>query len=311
MHKKDDILLLLVKLHVRLGSSRFGKELARHAGRPFLSVVRILEQSVAQLPAKQSAEYVRKLKDMTAGIALLAFPNEESGLLPYPQRLIDSLKDLAPPILYVAGNAALLKEQSVAIIGTRRPSGDGLAAAHAYATELAINGITVTSGNAPGIDAAVHQKSTDAGGNTVVFPPSPLDSFVPVFQCEQARDRVAIISPFVPESTIQPWNFLARNGLVAGFCHAAFVAETGFRGGTHDTIKKLVALRRPVFAAHFEPSAPHFDAHALLFRSGIAPLPSRPDAASIRMLMQTTCHEPPLRDLQPRDLFESGFHERA
>ena len=62
--------------------------------------------------------------------------------------------------------------------------------------------------------------------------------------------------------------FLRRNTLVAAHSSAAFIAETGTRGGTLDTVKKLRQLQRPIFATCLPPDHPHHKAHQLLTASG-------------------------------------------
>src|SRR5438270_2070602 len=67
----------------------------------------------------------------------------------------------APSALYVAGGIgrclALLREEPVAIVGSRRASPYGLDVARALGRGLACSGVTVLSGMAVGIDSAAHE----------------------------------------------------------------------------------------------------------------------------------------------------------
>jgi predicted Rossmann fold nucleotide-binding protein DprA/Smf involved in DNA uptake len=67
---------------------------------------------------------------------------------------------------------------------------------------------------------------------------------------------------------VQPWCFLRRNTLVAALCKAALVAETGTKGGTLDTVRKLEKMRRPTFVVQLPAGAKHANAHQLLIAGG-------------------------------------------
>src|SRR5262245_8480793 len=73
----------------------------------------------------------------------------------------------APPELFLAGDADLLVAgPCVAVVGSRKPSREGLARASRLARLLAERGITVVSGLAEGIDTAAHEAAIAAGGRT-------------------------------------------------------------------------------------------------------------------------------------------------
>src|SRR5581483_9340850 len=81
----------------------------------------------------------------------------------------ENLKSIAdrPPLLFVAGQMEQADERAVAVIGSRRPSLRGLAAARAVAGALVESGFTVTSGLAAGIDTAAHTTALDCGSRTI------------------------------------------------------------------------------------------------------------------------------------------------
>ncbi|MGH7427433.1 MAG: DNA-processing protein DprA, partial [Candidatus Methylomirabilaceae bacterium] len=87
-----------------------------------------------------------------------------------------------PPVLFVRGT--LPDPQSgtgpaVAIVGSRRATPYGLAAAARLAYDLALAGVTVTSGLARGIDGAAHQGALDGGGPTIAVLGSGGDCIYP------------------------------------------------------------------------------------------------------------------------------------
>lgn len=95
-----------------------------------------------------------------AGVRLLTWHDPE-----YPDRLrtIDS----RPPLLYIQGSLQPEDAQSVAVVGTRNPTGYGREAAAALSGELAAAGIPIVSGLALGIDAVAHQAALKRGGRTI------------------------------------------------------------------------------------------------------------------------------------------------
>ena len=71
------------------------------------------------------------------------------------------------PILFVAGRLTAQDTRSVAVVGSRRASTAGLAAAVDIAEALARAGYVVVSGLAAGIDTAAHEAALAAQGRTV------------------------------------------------------------------------------------------------------------------------------------------------
>src|SRR5207248_6305597 len=83
----------------------------------------------------------------------------------YPQNLL-AVHD-RPPLLFVSGALSPDDARSLAVIGSRRASADGVAAAKEVAEHPVHNGYTVTSGLAAGIDTAAHRAALARAGRTV------------------------------------------------------------------------------------------------------------------------------------------------
>src|SRR5580700_8732428 len=77
-----------------------------------------------------------------------------------------------PPVLLCSGDIHLLERQTIAIIGSRRASENGLAFTRAVARHLAECEVNVVSGNASGIDRTAYEGATSVtnGHATVVLP---------------------------------------------------------------------------------------------------------------------------------------------
>ncbi|HEY3999241.1 MAG TPA: DNA-processing protein DprA, partial [Candidatus Xenobia bacterium] len=134
----------------------------------------------------------------------LATPADES----YPPNL--RTIDNRPPFVFIQGALTPADQRAVAIVGTRRPSPQGLARTRRLAHELAQHGITVVSGLAAGIDTAAHQAALAAGGRTIGVLGTGLARCYPAEnRALQALipDHGALISQFSPETPPSPQTF--------------------------------------------------------------------------------------------------------
>jgi DNA processing protein len=168
----------------------------------------------------------------------------------YPLAL--RLLDPRPPTLFVAGDGTALDERAVAIVGTRRASGYGLATATDLADELARAGMVVVSGLAIGIDGAAHRATVNAGGRTVAVLPSPLDRIYPPRHRGLARDIVrgggALISEVAIGAAVGRPDFARRNRIIAGLAEAVVVVEAPDRSGALLTAAAAISIGRELYA---------------------------------------------------------------
>lgn len=157
------------------------------------------------------------------------------GAAAFPRRLT-SIPD--PPCeLWVRGDAARLPgphEASIALVGTRGATRDGLDAAHRIADGLARAGVVVVSGLARGVDAAAHQAVLDAGGRTIAVLGSGLGRIYPG-EHTALSDRIAatgaVVSEYPPDTAPHAGLFPRRNRLVAGLADAVVVVEAPEKSG--------------------------------------------------------------------------------
>ena len=83
----------------------------------------------------------------------------------YPEKL----RDAACPIelLYYRGWWDLVASRSVAVVGTRKPSREGLTRTRRLVRELVKDDFTVVSGLAAGIDRTAHETAIEENGRTI------------------------------------------------------------------------------------------------------------------------------------------------
>jgi DNA processing protein len=160
--------------------------------------------------------------------------------------------DLRPPVLWAAGDEAAWQATGVAVVGTRRPSGYGRAAAEEIGDELARARVTVVSGLAIGIDAAAHRAAIAAGGRTIAVLPSPIDRLYPPIHRELARQIVssggALLSELSPGRRHGRPDFARRNRVIAGLGEAVVVVEAPDGSGALLTADAAIGLGRELFA---------------------------------------------------------------
>jgi DNA processing protein len=101
---------------------------------------------------------------------------------------------------------------TVAVVGTRGPTREGIALARRFAKELAEQGMIVVSGLALGIDAAAHSGALDAGGKTIAVLGNGIDNIHPQTN-QRLGEKIlesggAIVSEYPPGTPAYQDNFL-------------------------------------------------------------------------------------------------------
>ena len=178
--------------------------------------------------------------------------------------------DPAPPLLSVLGNAALLTQRAVAVVGARNASVNGQRMAELLASDLATAGLVVVSGMARGVDAAAHEGALRlgltiaavAGGVDVPYPPENTG----------LQRRVAEGGAVVAEAPLgtapQARHFPRRNRVIAGLSLGVVVIEAAPRSGSLITAQIALDEGRAVFAVPGSPLDPRCRGSNNLLREG-------------------------------------------
>jgi DNA processing protein len=167
----------------------------------------------------------------------------------YPPRLKEIFDP--PPLLYARGRVELLGSLMLAVVGTRRPTPYGLAAARRLAQDLSSAGLTIVSGMARGIDTAAHRAALDSQGGTVAVFGCGVDELYPAENRKLAKeiaDKGLIISEFPMGTPPYPQNFPVRNRIVSGMSAGVLVVEGGEYSGSAITAKLAAEYNREIFA---------------------------------------------------------------
>jgi len=167
----------------------------------------------------------------------------------YPPRLREIYDP--PPILFARGRVELLATLMIGVVGTRRPTVYGTAAAARLAKDLAVAGLTITSGMARGIDTAAHRAVLEAEGDTVAVFGCGVDQIYPTENGklrDQIVERGLTISEFPMGTPAYPQNFPVRNRIISGMSAGVLVVEGGEYSGSAITAKLAMEQGREVFA---------------------------------------------------------------
>jgi len=170
----------------------------------------------------------------------------------YPPSLL-SIAD-PPPLLYVKGRMDLLSRPSVAIVGSRSATQQGLQNAARFAQALSDAGLTVISGLALGIDGSAHEGALSPNptqGSTVAITGTGMDRVYPAKHRALAH-RIAIDGCLVSEYPLgtpaMAANFPRRNRLISGLSQGVLVVEAALQSGSLITAKSALEQGREVFA---------------------------------------------------------------
>lgn len=191
----------------------------------------------------------------------------------YP-RLLKEI-DQPPPVIYVRGSILTEDEWAVGIVGTRRMTAYGKQVTEQLASHLAVNGMTVVSGLARGVDAAAHQAALHNKGRTFAVLGCGVDVIYPPENrklADQIMDAGALISEYPLGTQPDSANFPPRNRIISGLSKAVVVVEAGDTSGALITATFAAEQGRDVFAVPGMIVAPQSKGTNRLIRDGARPL---------------------------------------
>ncbi|QXH64262.1 DNA-processing protein DprA [Pseudomonas azerbaijanorientalis] len=177
-------------------------------------------------------EEARKLAAM--GIVLLF-----NGEATFPRKLKE-ISD-APYWLFIQGSIENLKQSAASIVGTRKPSADGIFLTKYMVAALAKSKIVTVSGLAVGIDQTAHLESLRYGLPTVAVLGTGILENYPRgsegLRAEIIAKGGTVLSEYLPCESYSSENFVRRNRLQAGLGDVLFPTEWKIKSGTAHTVK--------------------------------------------------------------------------
>ncbi len=153
----------------------------------------------------------------------------------YPARYKKHLIDKAPPLLFGVGKRLLLTGGGLAVIGSRDVDTEGESFTRHAAKECALNGLSVVSGGARGVDTFAMTASMEAGGITIGILAENLlqKSLQRTARHAIADGRLLLVSPYHPKARFTMGTAMARNKLIYAMADYGLVVSAEHKkGGT-------------------------------------------------------------------------------
>ncbi|PSH02953.1 MAG: DNA-protecting protein DprA [Acidobacteria bacterium] len=202
-------------------------------------------QSIALGGSLRLADEELKKLEKVPDVSLVTFGSDF-----YPEHLAEIYDP--PLVLYVRGDASVLLEVGIAVIGTRHPTPYGLGMAERLSTDLANTGLVIISGMARGIDSIAHKGAVQARGRTIAVFGTGVDVIYPR-ENRKLADQIlalggALVSEFPVGTGPNPHNFPLRNRIISGLSRGVLVVEAGEFSGTRITSRCALEQCREVFA---------------------------------------------------------------
>jgi DNA processing protein len=199
---------------------------------------------------EQAEEAAQKVKAHFERHHIEHFGVRINGTFDYPQKL----RDAANPVefLYFQGLWDLADaSNSVAVVGTRKPSEEAIKRCRKLVKGLVSNGYVIASGLAAGIDTAAHTAAIAEGGRTFAVLGTPISKSYPsenaALQREIAKDHLVIsqvpILRYLRQGIAGNRLFFPeRNVTMSALTQATIIVEAGETSGT--LIQARAALKQ-------------------------------------------------------------------
>lgn len=263
-------------------TERFGTlERAWNAPSSELKTIFQNEESAAAFAEKRKKtdpdEEMEKVEK--AGVQIITVLDEN---YPRPLREIPN----PPALIYVKGrylfsaNGAAPKP-AVAVVGARKFTQYGKAAAEKICLELARNGIIIVSGLALGIDAIAHRYCLEGGSETIAVLGTGLNKIYPPANAPLAKKIIekggCVISEYPIEMGGLKQNFPQRNRIISGLSLGTLVIEAKEKSGSLITANFALEQNREIFAVPGSIFSKYSDGTNNLLKEGARPVSSAED----------------------------------
>lgn len=178
-------------------------------------------------------------------------------------------RSYAPPVLYSKGNLQIMKEESIAIVGSRKANEKSLEFTDNIAKMASEDHKVVVSGFAKGVDKEALESALKYNGRSIIVLPQGIETFKSGFKKyykQIINGDVLVISTFYPKA---PWSVqlaMARNPIIYGMASEIYVAESSEKGGTWSGVIDGLRKGRTIYVR--KPGIKEKNANDLLISKG-------------------------------------------
>lgn len=175
----------------------------------------------------------------------------------------------APPVIYTKGNLQIMKEKSIAIVGSRKANDSSLEFTDNVAKKASKDYKVVVSGFAKGVDKQALDSALKYKGQSIIVLPQGIATFQSGFKkyYKQIVDgNVLVLSTFYPKA---PWSVqlaMARNPIIYGLASEIYVAESSEKGGTWSGVMDGLKKDRTIYVR--KPNLREKNANSILISKG-------------------------------------------
>lgn len=237
-------------------------------------------KNIYQLDENQIFD-LRKAKSKLGNNAFLAESFFSNGfeIIPiispeYSKTLKTNLKTShSPAVLYVKGNKKILKEKSIAIVGSRAASEISLKFTDNIAKNASEESKVVVSGFAKGVDKQALDSAINYKGQSIIVLPQGIMTFATGFKnyYRQIIDGdVLVLSIFPPKADWSADLAMARNPIIYGLANEIYVAESSEKGGTWSGVIDGLRKGRKILVR--KPNTTEKNANNILIQKGAVPV---------------------------------------
>lgn len=166
-----------------------------------------------------------------------------------PDEFLELFKDLKklPKKLFYKGNLSLLKQDKIAIIGSRRMSVYTKNCVFSLASMLKNAKLCVVSGGALGVDITA---SSGAMPNTIAIFANGLGQIYPKSNektIKQIYEKALALSEYDDDYLPKNYDFLLRNRLIIALAKAVVIAQADVKSGSMQSAKLALELNKPLY----------------------------------------------------------------
>ncbi len=209
-------------------------------------VERVSRKMADQILRMDPISVARREIELAQKIGADIFTFGEEG---YPEPLVNIYSP--PPVIYMSGQWSEKDSTSIAVVGSRTPTGYGRSVAEKLVKDLTAKGLTIVSGLARGIDGVSHRAAIAANGRTIGVLGCGLNVYYPAEHRELQKKMAqhgAVISQFPITMGPDKMFFPMRNRVISGLSLGILVIEAAKKSGALITAYAALEDNREVFA---------------------------------------------------------------
>ena len=191
----------------------------------------------------------------------------------YPALLKKNLKFKSPSVVYCKGNTDLLKEKSVAVVGSRKAGEVSLEFTDNVVKKCTEEYKVIVSGFAKGVDRRSLETSIDCTGQSIIVLPQGITTFTSGYKKyykQIIEGDVLVISTYHPNAGWSAGLAMARNAIIYALGEEIYVAESDNKGGTWSGVINGLKINRIIKVRN--PEKGEKNSNLLLIKKGAQPV---------------------------------------